>query len=56
MPYNGGEGLHDASWRYSFGTENYKTSGSHGCINLPPQVADEIYNNSEVGTKVLVHK
>lgn len=56
MPYNRGEGLHDASWRNVFGTQNYKTSGSHGCINIPPEIADNIYENSKVGTKVLVHK
>lgn len=56
MPYNGGEGLHDASWRSVFGTESYKTSGSHGCINIPPDIADDIYKNVSVGTKVLVHK
>lgn len=56
MPYNGGEGLHDASWRSVFGTESYKTNGSHGCVNMPPEIADDIYANVEVGTKVLVHK
>lgn len=56
MPYNGGEGLHDASWRSVFGTESYKTYGSHGCINIPPYIADDIYKNVSVGTKVLVHK
>lgn len=56
MPYNGGEGLHDAKWRSVFGTESYHKSGSHGCVNIPPEIADDIYNNVEKGTKVLVHK
>lgn len=56
MPYNGGEGLHDADWRSIFGTESYHYSGSHGCINMPVDITDEIYNNVEKGTKVLVHK
>lgn len=56
MPYNGGEGLHDASWRSVFGTDSYKTNGSHGCVNLPPEIADDIYENVSIGTKVLVHK
>lgn len=56
MPYNGGEGLHDASWRSVFGTQSYHTNGSHGCINMPPEIAGDVYNNVEVGTKVLVHK
>lgn len=45
MPFNGGIGLHDASWRSEFGGEIYKTNGSHGCINLPYYVAKSIYDN-----------
>ena len=43
MPFNGGIGLHDASWRGSFGGTIYKTGGSHGCINLPPKAAKTIF-------------
>lgn len=56
MPYNGGEGLHDATWRYYFGGDIYEWSGSHGCVNLPLDVAEEIYNNVDVGTQVLVKR
>ena len=56
MNYNNGEGLHDASWRSVFGTESYHTNGSHGCINIPPHLADDVYEYTQVGTKVLVHK
>ena len=35
MPFNGGIGFHDASWRSKFGGTIYQYSGSHGCINLP---------------------
>ena len=56
MPYNGGEGLHDASWRYSFGGDIYEYSGSHGCINCPNDTARTIYENAYVGTQVLVKK
>lgn len=55
MPYNGGEGLHDATWRDEFGKEIYKTSGSHGCINMPLDIAEQVYNNVEVGTIVEVY-
>lgn len=48
-------GLHDASWRWEFGGEIYKTNGSHGCINLPYNVAQSIYNNISPGTKIIVH-
>ena len=56
MNYNNGEGLHDASWRSVFGTESYHYNGSHGCINIPPHLADDVYEYTEKGTKVLVHK
>ncbi len=57
MPYNGGEGLHDAQWRYGvFGGDIYRYSGSHGCINLPLETAEEIYNNVDVGTQVLIKR
>ena len=39
MPFYGNVGLHDASWRSSFGSDIYVTNGSHGCINLPPDAA-----------------
>lgn len=56
MNYNNGEGLHDASWRSVFGTDSYHYNGSHGCINIPPHLADDVYEYTEKGTKVLVHK
>lgn len=43
MPFNGGIGLHDASWRGSFGGTIYKYSGSHGCINMPYGNAKKVY-------------
>ena len=55
MPFNGGIGLHDATWRSSFGGTRYINSGSHGCINLPLSVAKKIYNNIEVGTLIIVY-
>ncbi len=54
MPFNLGEGLHDATWRSKFGGSIYKTSGSHGCINLPVAKAEEIYGVVEAGWPVLV--
>jgi len=55
MPFNGGVGLHDANWRSSFGGNIYKTSGSHGCVNLPPQKAKEIYSLVYPGMPVIVY-
>ena len=53
--YNRGEGLHDAPWRSSFGGNIYKCDGSHGCINLPVDVAPKVYKKVKIGTKVIVH-
>lgn len=55
MPFNRGIGLHDATWRGSFGGGIYKNNGSHGCINLPPPVAKAIYQEIEAGTPVLCY-
>ena len=55
MPFNGGEGLHDAPWRGSFGGSIYKTGGSHGCVNLPSAKAAEIYDLVYVGMPVVVY-
>ncbi|MDD3251846.1 MAG: L,D-transpeptidase/peptidoglycan binding protein [Lachnospiraceae bacterium] len=55
MPFNGGIGLHDAGWRSSFGGNIYKTGGSHGCVNLPPATAKQIYENISAGTPVLCY-
>lgn len=56
MPFNGGIGLHDATWRSDFGGSYYKTSGSHGCINLPYGVAKTIFENIESGDAVFVYE
>ena len=53
MPFNGGIGLHDASWRGSFGGAIYKTNGSHGCINLPPKKAAAIYEHAYKGIPII---
>lgn len=55
MPFNGGIGMHDASWRTSFGGTIYKNGGSHGCINLPPKVAKKIFESIKPGTPVLCY-
>lgn len=55
MPFNGNVGMHDATWRSMFGGDIYLTNGSHGCINLPYQKANEIFNNVEKGEAVIVY-
>lgn len=67
MKFHNGEGLHDAEyhtddngkkhgWRdiSEFGGDTYLTNGSHGCVNMPNQAAKDLYNEVEIGTKVLV--
>lgn len=55
MPFNGGIGIHDASWRSVFGGNIYRTNGSHGCINSPYNVAKAIFDNINVNTPVICY-
>jgi lipoprotein-anchoring transpeptidase ErfK/SrfK len=55
MPFNGGQGLHDADWRSSFGGQDYYYGGSHGCVNMPKSSAAFLFGWSSVGTPVWVH-
>lgn len=55
MPFNGNIGMHDATWRASFGGTIYKTNGSHGCINLPFSAAQQIYGEIEKGSPVICY-
>lgn len=56
MPFNGGIGLHDASWQHAFGDpKGYLYAGSRGCVNLQYSIAQTIYNNVAAGTPVICH-
>ena len=55
IPFNGGIGFHDASWRSSFGGNIYLYSGSHGCINMPYSAAKKLYENVTLDEKVIVY-
>ena len=55
MRFTGAVGLHDASWRSEFGGDIYTYNGSHGCVNLPSDVANTLYDLVSVGTMVIVH-
>ena len=56
MPFiDNSHALHDADWRSSFGGDIYLSFGSHGCVNLPPDKAAELYGMVGVGTVVVVH-
>lgn len=54
VPWNlyfthGGAVIHGAYWHDSFGS-----TYSHGCVNLPPKAAKELYLWAELGTEVIV--
>ncbi|MCX4304111.1 MAG: L,D-transpeptidase family protein [Clostridia bacterium] len=56
MPFTlDGQGLHDASWRKSFGSNIYQYNGSHGCVNLPVSFAGQLYELVDAGTPVIVY-
>lgn len=56
MPFYGNIGIHDASWRYSFGGEIYKRNGTHGCVNAPLYLAKTIFENIEDGTPIICYE
>ena len=55
MPFNGGIGFHDAPWQPTFGGSRYLVGGSHGCVNMPPDQAAQLYNLISAGTPVVCH-
>ena len=55
MCITGQIGIHDATWRRTFGGEIYIWGGSHGCVNTPLEKMSELYNMMEIGTPVIVH-
>ena len=55
MPFNGGIGFHDATWQPAFGGNLYQTRGSHGCVNLPYDIAGQLYNLISAGVPVVCH-
>lgn len=50
-----GVGIHDSSWRTSFGGEIYKTNGSHGCINTPKDKVSLLFENCRTNTPVIIY-
>ena len=55
MPFNGGEGFHDATWRGRFGGAIYRGGGSHGCVNMPYSAAEKLFSMIASGTPVIVY-
>jgi hypothetical protein len=52
---NMGIGLHDATWKSSFGGSIYTYNGSHGCINLPYSFACDLFDAVYVGLPVIIY-
>ena len=55
LGFNGGIGIHDASWRDDFGGDIYQGNGSHGCVNTPLDKVQVIYERTDFGTPVYVY-
>lgn len=55
MPFNGGIGIHDATWRGSFGGSIYKYNGSHGCVNVPYNMAKAIFNSIDESMPIICY-
>jgi len=44
IPYDGVYGFHDSSWQtFPYGSQQYRTDGSHGCVHFPLTVMSWIY-------------
>lgn len=50
-----GIGFHDATWQPYFGGDLYLSNGSHGCINMPYDKAEALFNTIAMGTPVIIH-
>ena len=69
LKFDGNIGLHDAEyhtdtnghshgWRdfSEFGGDTYLTNGSHGCVNMPHDTAEYVYETMTYNDKVIVKK
>lgn len=56
MPFNGNIGMHDATWRSTFGAAIYMRKGSHGCINMPHSIAEKVFEVVDTNYPVVVYE
>ncbi|WP_296180418.1 L,D-transpeptidase [uncultured Mobiluncus sp.] len=54
MYYHGGYAVHGTYTRWNWVQTNY--GGSHGCVNLKPAKAKELFDWARVGTPVVIHR
>ncbi|WBW49655.1 L,D-transpeptidase family protein [Peptoniphilus equinus] len=50
-----GCGVHDSEWRDQYGNTIYRTNGSHGCVNTPPAVMAQLYDNTFYNMPVVIY-
>ncbi|MEE3403498.1 MAG: L,D-transpeptidase [Acutalibacteraceae bacterium] len=48
-------GFHDADWQDGFGGNFYLENGSHGCVNMPDDAVEKLYQLSYVNMPVYVY-
>ncbi len=55
MPYSGAYGVHDSPWqRFAYGSQQYRTRGSHGCVHLPGATMAWFFTWAPIGTTVRI--
>lgn len=55
MPFYADYGFHDSSWQiFTYGSPEYASDGSHGCVHLPASAAAWLYAWAPVGTTVTI--
>ncbi len=48
-------GFHDSSWQnFPYGSDQYKTDGSHGCVHVPLAAIAYLYQWAPIGTAVTI--
>ncbi|HVV25797.1 MAG TPA: L,D-transpeptidase family protein [Candidatus Saccharimonadales bacterium] len=56
MPFYSDYGFHDASWQtFAYGSSQYASDGSHGCVHLPAAAMAWLYGWAPVGTTVTIN-
>ena len=47
--------IHDSSWRDEYGDDIWLYDGSHGCINTPLRYMEELYDQVDISTPVIIY-
>lgn len=57
VPFHGNYGLHDAAWQtMPFGSPDWRSDGSRGCVHVPTPVMAQLYGWARVGRTVVTVK